>query len=247
MPNNYGNPQIITPIGDGNKDCKVAIAWSVRNFNGDLSVLYEWEGTGTYDPERNWIISSQIWIKDYIVPMRPPYYYDGRANYSSAGFDLSKSNDGGGVVVLSGQAKNICLLLNNYYGADIYDDYYTPKKLRASHRYNIVYSGCPDRIPLSFSPTPSPVLTLIYLGTASPPPPPPKNMNCCDCNTIATIIADQMADQFRLFESIKDHIDLRTKEEIQMFRKQLEALEIDLQPIIDRLNEVEKNLWNGIE
>lgn len=98
----------------------------------------------------------------------------------------------------------------------------------------------------SATPPPAPSLSLTYLGTASPPPPPPKNMDCCDCNTIATIIADQMADQFRLFESIKDHIDLRTKEEIQISRKQLEALEIDLQPILDRLNEVEKNLWNGI-
>lgn len=86
-----------------------------------------------------------------------------------------------------------------------------------------------------------------YLGGAAPPPlPPKKNMDCCDCNTIATIIADQMANQFRLFESIKDHIDLRTKEEIQIYREQLEALEIDLQPIIDRLNEVERSLWNGI-
>ncbi len=88
---------------------------------------------------------------------------------------------------------------------------------------------------------------IIYTGTASPPPPLPKNMNCCDCNTIATIIESQMMARDKLFENLKDHIDQRIKEEITIHGKQLEALEVDLQPVIDRINESENNLWNGIK
>lgn len=87
----------------------------------------------------------------------------------------------------------------------------------------------------------------IYLGTAPPPPPPHKKMDCCDCNTIATIIESQMIARDKLFENIKDHIDQRIKEEIAAHGKQLEALEVDLQPVIDRINESENNLWNGIK
>jgi len=82
-----------------------------------------------------------------------------------------------------------------------------------------------------------------FVGIASPPP--PKKMNCCDCNTIATIIESQLVQRDKLFEDIKNHIDQRIKEEIAIHAKQLEALEIDLQPIIDRINESENNLWNG--
>lgn len=128
-----------------------------------------------------------------------------------------------------GQAKNINSFFS-LYNVWVKNNGQYPDRVATPHTW----------IPLNKSLSPS------YLGTASPPPPPPKKMCGCDCNTIASIIADQMANQFRLFESIKDHIDSRTKEEIQIFREQLEALEIDLQPIIDRLNEIERNLWNGI-
>ena len=96
-----------------------------------------------------------------------------------------------------------------------------------------------NQLPLS-----SPSL-IIYSGVSSPPPPPPKNMNCCDYNTIATIIESQMMARDKLFENLKDHIDQRIKEEITIHGKQLEALEVDLQPVIDRINESESNLWNG--
>ena len=66
----------------------------------------------------------------------------------------------------------------------------------------------------------------------------------CDCNTIATIIEDKIANQNK---PIKDHIDQRTIEQLRAINKMLQGMEItlDLQPVIDRLNQVEANLWNG--
>lgn len=91
----------------------------------------------------------------------------------------------------------------------------------------------------SLPPPPSPSLG----GNASPPP-PGKNMCGCDCNTIATIVEDKIAGRDKL---IKDHIDQRTIEELKAVNKMLQGMKIDLnlQPIIDRLNQVEANLWNG--
>ncbi|MDF0553884.1 hypothetical protein [Kamptonema sp. UHCC 0994] len=90
-----------------------------------------------------------------------------------------------------------------------------------------------------------------FFGGGSPPPPRRKKecdcMDCgCNCNDIATMIARQLAEESRLFEGLKDHIDRRVKEEITIHAKQLEAMTVDLQPIMDRVNEVENNLWNGI-
>jgi hypothetical protein len=94
-----------------------------------------------------------------------------------------------------------------------------------------------------FSLAPPPVSSPFLSGTASPPPPGNKNM-CCDCNTIATIVEDKI---IRQNEAIKDHIDRRTREELQVINKMLQGMNIklDLQPVIDRLNQVEANLWNG--
>jgi hypothetical protein len=87
-----------------------------------------------------------------------------------------------------------------------------------------------------------------YLGNGSSPP-LGKNKMCCDCNTIATIVEfknlEFLAKLQKLFENVKDHVDQRTKEEVNIHAKQLESLELDLQPILNRLNEAESNLWNG--
>ena len=101
----------------------------------------------------------------------------------------------------------------------------------------------PDRTtrpPLALQPPAS----QIYLGNAAPPPPPPKNMCGCDCNTIATIIEERLVGQNK---PIKDHIDQRTIEQLKAVNKMLQGMKIDLdlQPVIDRINEVEANLWNG--
>jgi hypothetical protein len=93
----------------------------------------------------------------------------------------------------------------------------------------------------SLDPSPDP----FYSGLASPPPPPPKRKKmCCDCNTIATIVEDKIAGRDK---AIKDHIDQRTIEELKAINKMLQGMQIDLnlQPVIDRLNQVEANLWNG--
>lgn len=87
-----------------------------------------------------------------------------------------------------------------------------------------------------------------FLGTASPPPPPPRNMCGCDCNTIASIIAEQMAEKQRLLDAIKEHIDTRTLEQLSHINKMLQGIDmdLDLQPIIDEIKRAEANLWNGI-
>jgi hypothetical protein len=100
-----------------------------------------------------------------------------------------------------------------------------------------------------FSPSaPTPPPSLILRGTASPPPPPPRKMCGCDCNTIASIIAEHMAEKQRLLDAIKEHIDSRAVEQLQHINKMLQDIDmdLDLQPVIDEVKRVEKNLWNGI-
>jgi|SRR5687768_1789844 len=94
-----------------------------------------------------------------------------------------------------------------------------------------------------------------YLGSGSPPPPPPpprKRMsNCCDCNTIASIVENQsivqLVAQQKLFEDLKDHIDKRALEIIIKDLEHLKALDFEqfLRAIMQRINESESNLWNG--
>ena len=93
-------------------------------------------------------------------------------------------------------------------------------------------------------PSPSPSPSPSFGGNAAPPPPPRKNMCGCDCNTIATIIEERLAGQNK---PIKDHIDQRTIEQLKAINKMLQgmSIDLDLQPVIDRINEVEANLWNG--
>ncbi|MEG5045973.1 hypothetical protein [Microcoleus sp. B4-C1] len=89
----------------------------------------------------------------------------------------------------------------------------------------------------------------LYLGTAAPPPPPPKNMSCCDCNTIATIMAENTIAELKQHEATREHIDRRTIEALREINKMLQGMNfnMNLQPIIDRLNELEANLWNGLK
>lgn len=109
--------------------------------------------------------------------------------------------------------------------------------------FNIYFTIDPATRAACFSP-PSPSPSPSLGGNASPPPPPGKNMCGCDCNTIATIVEDKICG---LDKGIKNHIDQRTLEELKAVNKMLQGMKIDLnlQPIIDRLNEVEANLWNG--
>jgi hypothetical protein len=100
---------------------------------------------------------------------------------------------------------------------------------------------------LEFSPDLSTFSPVAFEGLASPPPPPPdkKNMSCCpDYNLIATIVEDKLTNQN---QSIKNHVDQRTLEGLKAVNKMLQEMKIDLnlQPVIDRINEVETNLWNG--
>ncbi len=98
--------------------------------------------------------------------------------------------------------------------------------------------------PFASTPPPSPILR----GTASLPPPPPRNMCGCDCNTIASIIAEHMAEKQRLLDAIKEHVDMRTLEQLKHTNEMLQSIDmdLDLQPVIDEMKRVEANLWNGI-
>lgn len=94
-----------------------------------------------------------------------------------------------------------------------------------------------------------------YLGNASPPPPPPrrKKMSCCSCNDVATIVENQSILQLRaqekLVENLKDHIDKRALEIIIKDVEHLKALDFEefLKAIMQRINESEANLWNGVQ
>lgn len=99
-----------------------------------------------------------------------------------------------------------------------------------------------------FSPPPLPSPSPSLGGNAAPPPPPGKNMCGCDCNTIASIIAEHMAEKQRLLDAIREHIDSRAIEQLQHINKMLQDIDmdLDLQPVIDEIKRVEKNLWNGI-
>lgn len=116
-----------------------------------------------------------------------------------------------------------------------------------SIRYKTPYAHLrPTRCaPLVFSPR-SP--SLLFPGNASPPPPPPRKMCGCDCNTIASIIAEHMAEKQRLLDAIKQHIDSRAIEQLEHINKMLQDMEmnVDLQPVIDELKRVERTLWNGV-
>ncbi len=99
-----------------------------------------------------------------------------------------------------------------------------------------------------FSPSaPPPPPSLIFRGTASPPP-PRRKMCGCDCNTIASIIAEHMAEKQRLLDAIKEHIDSRAIEQLKHINKMLQDIDmdLDLQDVINEIKRVEKNLWNGI-
>ncbi len=99
----------------------------------------------------------------------------------------------------------------------------------------------------SATPPPAPSPSPTYFGTASPPP-PRRKMCGCDCNTIASIIAEHMAEKQRLLDAIKGHVDTRAVEQLKHINKMLQDIDmdLDLQPVIDEVKRVEKNLWNGI-
>ncbi len=77
-------------------------------------------------------------------------------------------------------------------------------------------------------------------------------MSCCDCNTIATIVENnsiaQLRAQEKLVENLKDHIDKRALEIIIKDLQHLKALDFEqfLKVILQRINESESNIWNGI-
>lgn len=141
-------------------------------------------------------------------------------------------------------------VLNYFFGGSVVIyDFITDKEedsISVSYRVQLLRpypSSCPPILFLR-----SPEKPEIHLGTASPPPPSPRNMCGCDCNTIASIIAEQMAEKQRLLDAIKEHVDVRTLEQLNHINKMLQDIDmdLDLQPVIDEIKRAEANLWNGI-
>lgn len=241
----------ILPIPDPKKYCTVVLAINTiiipyspgPYYFNDPSENYEIKSEGIYTPESGitgnyTYIDKQNPSKSFVRPLVNRYF-----DYSSVGARPSKSYIyfGGYLFLeLKGSEAEIYSFIEN---KNYEFPRWPPFSPESSILYTVIYSTC--SIPQGFPKSSATVPNFIYSGTAAPPPPPPKNMNCCDCNTIATIIESQMMARDKLFENLKDHIDQRIKEEITIHGKQLEALEVDLQPVIDRINEAESNLWNG--
>lgn len=201
--------------------------YTPSNFSG-------WDSTATHplpDPLR----SNQTGY-DWISPSG---HYVGVGRIASSSWDQTIGYEIGGTEL--GVAEFINSLPSNNYANFNGRDY------RASSTWGVhPFSTCPI-----WGVPPNQFPLFIYLGTAAPPPPPPKNMNCCDCNTIATIVESQMMAQLlaeqKLFEELKDHIDKRSLEIIIKDLEHLRALDFEefLKAVIKRINEVESNLWNG--
>jgi len=258
-------PLPVWPVGDPNKYCTVIVAVHWRegtlNAQGNLTQKYEYygDGNGSFNNGRETLNVTQTFVHNepYGLPTPNPRTYPGTAGIwqyiSSLRLDFfnrisNTSNPSDGVyqpfnfIYGFAGAENRVFDYLNTNGGKFPSKISSNKNFRSYSTYKIICSTCSP--PTTVEPPSAPQL---FLGTAAPPPPPPKNMNCCDCNTIASIIESQMIARDKLFENIKDHIDQRIKEEITIHGKQLEALEVDLQPVIDRINKVEKNLWNGVE
>jgi hypothetical protein len=96
-----------------------------------------------------------------------------------------------------------------------------------------------------------PKKTIAPKSPVAPTPLRKKMSNCCDCNTIATIVEEKLLAQTlaqqKLFENLKDHIDMRATEIIAKHLQHLQALDFEdaLKFILERLNQTESNLWNG--
>ncbi|MEG4419392.1 hypothetical protein QUA70_12385 [Microcoleus sp. LAD1_D5] len=253
-----GNPQIIPPTNSENQYCRIAftlhqqgiLSTQFRYWNPDGIAFFEREGVGTFTPEGR-IINSTFIYKEYISWPIPGSPLPGNANvpyvgsfplYRSTWGEAGETYGGGaaGIRYTEGRVSAIRAELNNYWGADMINLLSWDVK----YRYKIIYSSCPE----IFSPFIIPSPLYIFYGTAAPPPPPPPNMNCCSCNDIATILAENAIAEIKQHQATRDLIDRRTIEGLREINKMLQGMQInlDLQPIIDRLNQLEANLWNGL-
>lgn len=245
-----GDPQIINPTDSESQYCQIVfniLQQGVPSFSPNFPGFFEREGVGSYDIETR-IINSTLTYKELWwgvpSPPPPPTSYTGpiliREEWSSSVY----GGGAAGTRYMGGRVEGIRGALNNFWGANHPNVSFWDVK----YRYKIIYSSCPDALPL-FTPTPIFAPIFIYRqGTASPPPPLPRNMCGCDCNTIASIIAEQMVEKQRLLDALKEHIDSRTVEQLKYINEMLQAVEmdLDLQPVIDEIKRAEANLWNGI-
>lgn len=240
----------ILPVGNPQKGCTVIIgSISMSRWwfpDGSLRNSYDSIGSGTYYPQTRILDGKKTVVNSY-----PRRENDGTYDSPNLSFRwqfaMSLGVEIGTLLLPNGTANNVTWSGVSGIESKVYAYLNSLVTNRSNSlgtsktTYRIIYSTC--GVPAStdfpsFSPT------LIYLGTAAPPPPPGKNMCGCDCNTIATIIEERLAGQNK---QVKDHVDQRTIEQLKSINKMLQGMtiDLDLQPVIDRLNEVETNLWNG--
>ena len=251
----------VYPVGVAGKHCEAFFTARILNWAyypyEDKAILEKLKETSTYNPINGGVVSMgegeriTTKISTGAQKIESLNYSEGQVSYTGTAYtgdpyrvQRTRYNRAYAMNVY-GLEENIYNYVNAVMNYSISSD--TTNQIFGSKKLNqlfFVLSGgdC-------YNPPVTEVPIYIYLGTAAPPPPPPKNknMDCCDCNTIATILEDKIINALKpQVENLKDHIDQRSKELTVIHQKQLEAMELDLKPIIKRLNEVEANLWNGI-
>jgi len=230
------------PLSGGNTSCTVIVSREYKRW-----IFYE--GSTDYG---HWISRGSVRVDEegykylsgnyeFITPPSPPVpFFDVYPDWQT----LSKYDyfSYGGLYGASGPENEVYKEINRTCGY-----YFNDGGQAVATTYTVIYSNCP----LTDTEKPDSPPSRRYGGLSSPPPPPRlgRKKMCCDCNTIASIMEAQFLGQIKLFELLKDHIDQRIKEEINIHQKQLEALDFEdaLKVILDRVNKTESNLWNGIE
>jgi hypothetical protein len=218
------------------------------NYNYYLKVT----NSGSYEPTNSFYTFTHIYEEKRGVEPSTIYTESGSGTSQWQQGRTTDFISSAGPAGLGGSEDEVYRILDGYSSESRrITPYFTEIYTRT---YNIIYSTC------SVSPTPTPPPApspIIYRGNGSSPPPRKKMSNCCDCNTIATIVESQSIAQLRaqlraqekLVESLKDHIDKRALEIIIKDLEHLKALDFEqfLKAILQRVNESEANLWNGVQ
>jgi len=255
------------PPSNSQRFCTILIAIHKSGYvlrDGIKTEELEYTSSGTYQPETDTskenLNATQIYTKPEGITHRYPntagiWGYNRFDNISvfnriinTSDNDIYQPDDI--IMGLSGSETQVYLVLNRIYSNETIVRAFSTLVRKVT--YSVIYSTC--SLPVSPPPPPPPPPNFKYLGNASPPPPPPrKKMSCCDCNTIATIVENQSILQIRaqekLVENLKDHIDKRAVEIIIKDLEHLKALDFEefLKALMQRINESEANLWNGVQ
>lgn len=258
FPAGFPIDDFILPVYDipiSNDSCSIvfglkAVSFSVNEFSGN-SLSRKVETTGQYANGQGIANTETKWIRrnssGTIIEVPVNFTRTYALSFSSGGsypqYRVStRWGFQGHSVIVFGTPTDIYRYISDYASFSRV----TSSEIE-QRTFTVLGSNCSSPAP---PPPPNSVSPIFppFLGTASPPPPPPRKMCGCDCNTIASIIAEHMAEKQRLLDAIKEHVDVRTLEQLNHINKMLQDIDMDLnlQPVIDEMKRVEANLWNGI-